>query len=247
MALTVVPGPLPVEDGERLHVERDLAAFVNGTDVSNIGRPQVRNTDTLDFVTSATDPPEENERGRSTIWFQRGEGKFWSWQIDPTGPTSARWVQISDRREKLVHTRQGVSAGQLMWLGPESEQLSIEEARFGRFPLTLEAESDSAAATRISYVPPFVVAVEDGDAGSFVRAVEVGFVTARIDSGSSVPGLVGKVQPDDNPRLQYLPAGWDDSANDQVGLGYASQSLAETTQDQQITVFFLGDGTNLTI
>lgn len=246
MALIVRPGPFPVVDGERLTVEADLQAFVNGTVVTNIGRAQVQNSEVLEFVSSQTDAPDSP--GRGTLWFKRGEGRLYSWHLNPTGATGGRWIAISDRRERLVHTKNGCAAGEVLWLGPESEEEPIVEGRDGRFPMTMESLEDNSATTRALYIPPFVVSTTEAAAGTFVRCVESGFVDALFNAATPTTDIrfVGKIQPDETGNLDVLDTGWTHD-NDRIGLGYLAASLTSVAADQLLEIFFFGDGTNLTV
>lgn len=246
MALIVRPGPLPTQDGERLAVETELQAFVNGTVVTNIGRAQIQNSEVLEFVSSQTDAPDTP--GRGTLWFKRGEGRLYTWHLNPTGATGGRWIAISDRRERLVFTKNGCSAGEVLWLGPESEEEPIVAGRDGRFPMTMEALENDSATTRALYIPPFVVATTEAAAGTFVRCVESGFVDAAFNAANAATDIrhVGKLQPDETGNLDLFETGWTHD-NDRVGLGYLTQSEPKVNAGQLYEVFFFGDGTNLTV
>lgn len=129
MGLLVTPGPLPVQDGQRLHVEPQLTAFVNGTNVANIGRREFEGS-IIDLVTSATEPPATADRTRSTLWFKRGEGVLYKWELNATGATGGRWLAISTRRVIHIVGEGGVSAGQLLWPDTTLSEPRITTGRF---------------------------------------------------------------------------------------------------------------------
>jgi hypothetical protein len=70
MALTVIPASsfLP-EDGSRVTPNLGIGEFTD---------PGVN------FTYAATDAPATNLRDRSTLWFKKGEGVLYKWDIQPS-------------------------------------------------------------------------------------------------------------------------------------------------------------------
>lgn len=249
MALIITPGPLAA-DGTRITAEGDISDFISNTDVRNIGRAEATAGALLDFVTSATDPPALADRSRSTLWFERGNGRLQKWTLNPTGPTGGRWLAVSERKEALFHvTGDGPAPkNHLAWLSTSddpSEPNPVVLGRFGLRTISLAATAVGSASSRALLIGPFrVVSDEDAAVGDFAVGVEVGFTQLAVTSTDSPLSMLGKntteVGAQGNPTQNNYD--WDAGY---TGLGYITQSGPKNT-GQVVDVFFFGDPSHFT-
>jgi hypothetical protein len=105
MALVITPGYLRPE-GPGFVPSRDLRRFVEETTITNFG-PDNLGGAALGGVNSSTDPPATASRTRNMLWFRRGEGKLYTWDLsanytDHTQASGGYWYQVSDRHETLI-------------------------------------------------------------------------------------------------------------------------------------------------
>lgn len=117
MVLSVTPGPLPNDGTAFANVGGELEAYVEGTEIQNIGIDSFVN-DNTPFVISSTEPPAFITPGQ--LWYKRGEGRLYcrfttgvsseSWAVTEGGNgltlanaaypmEAAHWMAVSDRRE----------------------------------------------------------------------------------------------------------------------------------------------------
>lgn len=247
MGLLVTPGPLPVNDGQRLHVEPQLTAFVNGTNVANLGRREFEGG-VVDLVTATTEAPPSNERTRSTLWFKRGEGVLYKWELNPTGATGGRWLAMSTRREKLVHIvgNAGPGANQVLWPDTTLSEARVASGRFERMVMSFAATASSSAYPRAGLIGPFTVVSTGGGVGDLLIGLEVGFGDLRVVEGMPALANVGKSTSNLSPDFDQVSdpyAGTDMSES--LGLGWLADSGASGSGNQ--LGFFFGEPTNLVL
>jgi hypothetical protein len=104
MALEITPGILRPE-GPGFVPSRDLTKFVQTTDISNFGADAFGGS--IGGIVSQTDAPATASRTRNMLWFRRGEGKVYTWDLsanytDHTQASGGYWYQVSDRHETLL-------------------------------------------------------------------------------------------------------------------------------------------------
>lgn len=105
MTLEITPRWIP-KDGPGFRPERDLRRFVENVDISGFGASNFESN--LSFVTAQTEEPSGATRG--SLWFKRGDGRLYIYDMDFYGPHSydsaytgtGLWVALSDRKEVLV-------------------------------------------------------------------------------------------------------------------------------------------------
>jgi hypothetical protein len=213
MALTVIPASsfLP-EDGSRVTPSVDLVNFVQNTVIENLGIGEFTDPG-VNFTYAATDAPATNLRDRSTLWFKKGEGVLYKWDIQPSNDsagTAGMWVAMSVRREMMAKLRFSPSPYDLVWRNTsQSDHVNSNasdvyshyiQGRFGRglFELASGIVGDSGgAATNFArynaFVPPLCVYPEGNPGGSEPcgAVVTIGWTKCRVASSmtGTVPGV----------------------------------------------------------
>lgn len=209
MALIVVPGPLP-DDGTRIHVDRTLDAFINGTNVRNFGPNEFAGNEDVNFVVSQTDAPATSMRSIGMLWFKRGEGVLYFWDAQNASESIAEWVALSNRKEMVVRVQSGpTKVGSVLWLdtggvdGQFTEYFGVQVGA-NRMVMKVQATEMASAANQSRHhpCPPFFVIQEEvpltfavtsfsgvGD-GVFKKVVELGYVRARVSGDGPGAGIM---------------------------------------------------------
>lgn len=236
MTIEITPGPLP-DDGTRINIESVLSAFVSGTQIVNFGVDDFSGGD-INFVVSATDPPATDSRTRATLWYKRGEGRLYKWEIFPfptgtSGTTDGAWLAMSDRRDVLVKQVRTVEVGDLLTIAHDADTFKMELAQDGRWTALMQATGSTDI---VHLLDPFYVALTTDP--TYAPAVEWGFCTAKITGTGQLVYAMRSTDSPTNVLLATGPSGW---TNSTTVVGILSESGASETAQ----IFLRAMGTNM--
>lgn len=248
--IKVSPGPLPA-DGTRINIQAVMDSFIAGTRVFDFDESHFADAD-LTFLSSQTDAPEALTAG--AMWFARGEGKLKRCQ--PHGQdsgASCSWVTCSDRKELLVYCRRPWAAGEVLWIDSTYSEARTKTNEQGSAIYLRLAGHDSFLATdetavsierslwdirRLQPVPPYFIANDTGESGSWAVVTDVGYCTARYSGESGAFGTFGLGEA--VPHLSLVQSGY---ANE--SLARVASAVDPTPGATTLTVFKHPGVTNL--
>lgn len=245
MALEITPGPFDASDGDRIKPEEVITPFVSGTEITSFGLPELKELRNLPV--SSTNPPDLADRTRGTLWFRRGEGRLYKWDIIPSGATDGRWVCMSDRKDVLVRYSGSVTAGEILWRDTSVSLPAFQYGRFARQVLNVAGGAtgnEFDTTPRESFIPPHFVCQTEGVAGQYQVVVDRGYhaVSAVGSTGPSHGTLEKGVLPTKLvAKADPLPTG--DGTITFMAYITESQPAAATGC---LMAFFTGLGSNLT-
>lgn len=259
MSLVVSPGPIP-DDGDKIVPNNEIRTAVTNTSITNFGADAFVGAQ-VQFLTSSTQPPATDDRGRSTLWFRRGEGVLYAWDTRPpmTGTsdvtTPENWLAISNRREiavlynaALANTNgtdivdQKVLAGDLMHLLPNRNDGRLKAFQCGSHQ-RMALRFCTLAEARNPY-PPFAFAATSGSHANFLPVVMLGyFGGARVASGATLPGHGGVVRYSPHRFLRSRALPW--SRTEAYVAHIVSSSATIATDGQTAMVFIPQCSSNL--
>ena len=190
MSLSVTSGPLP-QNGSLVHTDADLENWVNGTTVYSLPGGAFKGGG-LTFVVSSTDAPATAERTGGMLWFQRGTGLLFVWDVvgllsnststNGSVPlTQQDWIAIGGRKDIWVATikstvPQGVPLFSIQdnWTtGPTAcTALTGELGTAGDMAF---AEGDLGG-VRVRPVPIVMAAIPENSTGGYAFMSEMMFV-----------------------------------------------------------------------
>lgn len=181
--MRVTPGPLP-NNGDRADAAVFVEKFVRETEIDQLSAINFKNTN-LTFGIAQTEAPSDPEFG--WMWFKRGEGVLYCYMQPDAGLFGSRadWTAVGGRREYWVRAAQTVQLGHILSpaCSASSSHLHFGSARSPIMPFVAEHGTTNVAGL------PLLVAAESGDSGSAIKAVEVGYTNALLDTAqTSTPG-----------------------------------------------------------
>lgn len=257
MALKITPGTLPA-DGKRIRPQTELAAFVNGTVLTNFEDANFAGG-MVSVINSSTDAPATADRSRSTLWFERGAGRMMKWTPLPTPTESISWptsefrfVQISgSKRTNLVYMLDSAEPGVVVqpptqfteWrtvrsdgnLGPDQYTLKMKKQRPG----------NSSAMDRGFIFDPVMVADTGASANEVIALADWGFVEAKVVGDGKFLLLDGESSSGTTDhQLEFLATGYSSAGDNACICGILSES-AGTDTNRIATVFLCPQITNL--
>lgn len=201
------------QDGTTVDPSTFLEAWIAGADVWNFDLGAFDNSD-LQLVYSATLAPATSMRTAGMLWFQRGDGRLYLWDVvDPSSSYYSGlrgWIALSDRRELWVNA----ALSPVVLGSPLSPQISSAASTVGQEmivtnePLTYSPNGNPTSdlgyrpiwsmwpwdnASLVNAYTPYpsimlCVAVDSATTAAPFRAVEHGFCTVYMTSGESGTG-----------------------------------------------------------
>lgn len=233
MALTINQGTPPGPNNlDPVDPATEIEAWVAGTTIFNIPNSAFRGGG-LSFVFTQTDPPASAERFNGLLWFKRGEGRLYKWDVpdSPTGLTftASDWLCLTDRREMWVFTTDAVRQGAVMIPNGTKDLLT-------RSPMSAGARNTSRmilqcnevhSADKQTLTEVCFVAMDSRPSNSLVKVTDVGFTSVLMRAGTV--GTEG---------MLYLQ----DTGASHVGEFYVSSTFTHPTNPGQMH-FAIGVGT----
>jgi hypothetical protein len=231
VTIKVTPGPLP-DDGTRIKVDPTLDAFVNGTTLENFGPEDFAGASEISFMVSATDAPATDARIPNMLWFRRGEGVTYTWDLQV-----GLWLAMSNRKEMAVRLQGGpAKLGSVVWMdvgGGDGQFTEYHGVQLGNNRMVLKAaatEMESTVASLRNFpTPPFFLCTSDvaltfnvtsfsgvGD-GVYQSVVELGYYPAQVKGMDVSEGPAHGVLQASNPSDAWWMAQTPYAATNSMG------------------------------
>lgn len=256
MVLKITPGPLPA-DGTRIKPATELAALVNGTILTNFGDENFAGGG-VSVINSSTDPPATDERSRSTLWFERGEGRMMKWTPLPSPTESVTWstsefrfVQLSGaKRTNLIHLQDSVSSGTVVQPPTTlTEWRTVRSnANLGPDQYTMKMKAVAPRAgqgmDRGFIFDPIMVVDVPGTANDVVALADFGFVDAKVIGDGKFCHLDGQSSSGTTDhQIQFQATGYSSAGDNSCIVAILAESGG--TVSRVATVFLCPQITNL--